>query len=252
MRNQKPQRRLWLQRIFSNDIRVGIPTSRSIGSSDDYGSSATFQSCTDSINNLKAQCASTQFDFASCESFNRSTDTIFTELEQPCSSSKQKASFFATPIAQSTFTSMSSFDLMKPTKKADESVAHAFGLNDYGDIIIHTDHICEETGFGFLARQKRQMYRKVQSGKEMVEKRKSCITHACKRILKLCAEKLCQGEWIFAVAGLKRGGFFLLHGGKRISYEKNFWRFVIKKRFVEFMCQLKQLSNPFVRCVNTI
>lgn len=187
--HQRSRRRLWFRRFFSQDICVGIPASQS-SIDDSCPSTATLTSSSLSINNsmrLPAFSASKRHDFLSCDSFY--TDY---PLEQPCSSSKHKLNIFATPIIQSTFTSMSTLDLMKPHEKFEstESIADVFGLNDSGDIIIHTGHINEETGFGFFTRHKRHMYRNVPRGKEVFEKRRSCIGHACKRIVKLCGEKI--------------------------------------------------------------
>lgn len=52
-------------------------------------------------------------------------------------------------------------------KSDDFSVQKYFGLNDYGDIILHYDHIDEEEGFGFLSKESRR----VPKGVEVKEKK---------------------------------------------------------------------------------
>lgn len=200
----KIRRRLWLRRFFSQEIRAGIPTSRSI--STNSFASTTLGGSSQSVGSMKLPAllpAVKRRDFMSCESFGQSNETVSTDypLEQPCSSSRsQRISFYATPIVQSTFTSMSTIDLMRPNNdkcKSNASIADTFGLNDFGDIIIHMDHISEETGFGFVARHKRELYRNVPRGEEVYERRGTCFGHVCKRMMKYCAEKIfaCrQGE----------------------------------------------------------
>lgn len=77
------------------------------------------------------------------------------------------------------------------------SIPEYFGLNDYGDIIIHVDHVGEEKGFGFKMHRKKSVYRKIVRGKEVSEKKygfKVAMKRFFKELISAFCE-CCRGEY---------------------------------------------------------
>lgn len=106
-------------------------------------------------------------------------------LQEPCTSSKN-CNF---TLDQNGF----SKDSMKSSSACIEtnSIPEYFGLNEDGDIIIHLDHICEEKGFGFMMRRKKELYRKVPFGEEVYEK--DCFSlGTIKKFFKSIGDKICK------------------------------------------------------------
>lgn len=71
------------------------------------------------------------------------------------------------------------------------SIPEHFGLNDYGDIIIHVDHVCEEKGFGFKMHRNKSVYGKIVRGKEATEQKFS-FKVAMKRFFKELISAFCE------------------------------------------------------------
>lgn len=103
-------------------------------------------------------------------------------LQDPCSgdhgTAKGKHLFANEPEMRRTPTYSSRSSL------ADVPVAKHFGLNECGDIIIHVDHICEEGGFAFMMRRKKQLYKNVAVGTEVQEKKRGGFRTAVKKFFK--------------------------------------------------------------------
>lgn len=115
-------------------------------------------------------------------------------LQNPCSINKMTAEkeFFA----NQSDTDHSSISSSKSNLN-DLPVEQYFGLNECGDIIIHVDHICENEGFGFMMRRKKQLYKNVAVGKEVQEKKFNGIRMAIKNFFKeimSVVRKSCCGE----------------------------------------------------------
>lgn len=141
-------------------------------------------------------------DFHSTDSFFRK-DPMYPEfnylLQEPCTSSKHSNMLTAQMIHASLSSISSSIDspkLLSPFMQSSikccstESIPEYFGLNECGDIIIHIDHICEETGFGFLAGRKKKIYCDVPYGEEVYEKPKFSLKYAVKRFFKTMSDTI--------------------------------------------------------------
>lgn len=200
----KLRRLIRFLKIFDCGIRSGIPVSCIIETSSLSSSSTNIKidkmKFNDSISTLNER------NFLSSDSlFTNDCDNIYSDytsyaLQEPCSSDK-KVNPFATPMIHSTYTSITTIDSIKSQAKylSIESIPQYFGLNEYGDIIINIDHICEEKGFGFMMRRKKEIYRKIPYGEEVYEKYGSGIAVACKRIFKTLTStfwKCNRGEFI--------------------------------------------------------
>lgn len=118
-------------------------------------------------------------------------------LQDPCSSSKHSNVL----TAQVIHNSLSTISTIEPPKSpfkapikysSTESIPEYFGLNECGDIIIHVDHICEETGFGFLVGRKKKIYCDVPYGEEVCEKPKFSLKYAVKRFFKVMSNTICK------------------------------------------------------------
>lgn len=70
------------------------------------------------------------------------------------------------------------------------SIQKTFGLSDDGDIIVNVDHIMEEKGCGFLFARQITMFRSVERGDAICEKR--CIRRSVLVILKEFFYQLCE------------------------------------------------------------
>lgn len=140
-------------------------------------------------------------DFHSTDSFFHK-DPMYPEfnylLQEPCTSSKHHNMLTAQMIHASLSSLSSTIDSSKlvsaltPSLKccSIESIPEYFGLNECGDIIIHVDHICEETGFGFLAGRKKKIYCDVPYGEEVCEKPKFSLKYAVKRFFKAMSDTI--------------------------------------------------------------
>lgn len=80
-------------------------------------------------------------------------------------------------------------ELPKPSND-NVSIQKTFGLTDDGDIIINVDHIMEEKGCGFLLTRKISIYRSVEEGDAICEKRH--IRRSILAILKEFFYQLCK------------------------------------------------------------
>lgn len=116
-------------------------------------------------------------------------------LQEPCTSSKH-SNMLTAQMFNNSLSSISSIDSLKTPFIASlnycstESIPEHFGLNEYGDIIIHIDHICEEKGFGFLLGRKKKIYCDVPYGEEVYEKPKFTLKCAVKRFFKAMSDTL--------------------------------------------------------------
>lgn len=164
-------------------------------------------------------------DFHSTDSFFQK-DPMYPEfnylMQEPCTSSKHSNMLTAQMIHTSLSSTSSTIDSPKlvspfatPIKYCStESIPEYFGLNECGDIIIHVDHICEETGFGFLVGRKKKIYCDVPYGEEVYEKPKFSLKYAVKRIFKAMSDTICKctstvGE--FKTAPLRFSSSFQFH-----------------------------------------
>lgn len=161
-----------------------------------------FQS-TSSTMKFSSVATSLARDFHSTDSFFHK-DPMYPEfnylMQEPCTSSKHSNMLTAQMIHTSFSSASSTIDSPKlvspfttPIKFCStESIPEYFGLNECGDIIIHVDHICEETGFGFLVGRKKKIYCDVPYGEEVYEKPKFSIKCAVKRIFKAMSDTICK------------------------------------------------------------
>lgn len=83
-------------------------------------------------------------------------------------------------------------ELPKPCAQSKDkfSIQKTFGLTDDGDIIVNVDHIMEEKGSGFLFARKISIYRSVEQGDAICEKRR--IRKSILAILKEFFYQLCK------------------------------------------------------------
>lgn len=83
-------------------------------------------------------------------------------------------------------------ELPKPCASVKDkfSIQKTFGLTDDGDIIVNVDHIIEEKGCGFLFARKISIYRSVEQGDAICEKRR--ISRSLVAILKEFFYQLCK------------------------------------------------------------
>lgn len=162
-RNQTVRRILWFLKFLDFDIKTGTSTR------------------TTAATTTASECIMKCTAFASSRRFF-STDSILSNinditLNEPCCSNKMsKRNDLLAPPMMIHSSSRNSLPNMNPNSFAPISIPEYFGLNDYGDIIIHVDHIDEEKGFGFMMRRKKQVYRKVPYGQEVCEKKSSKTT----------------------------------------------------------------------------
>lgn len=113
---------------------------------------------------------------------------------EPSCSQKMPSKGSADRLAGSPFAhSLRSSDtnIASPKIPSNPSIPEYFGLNDYGDIVIHVDHVCEEKGFGFKMHRKKSVYRKIVRGKEVTEKKYS-FKVAMKRFFKEMISAFCE------------------------------------------------------------
>lgn len=171
---------------------------------------------TDILNTSISSCNSTSTEtkmkftsiFPSLGREYHSTDSIFIkdatvqtefnyQLQDPCSSSKH-SNVYTAQVIHNSLSSSSTNDTQKlPFKTtikycSTESIPEYFGLNECGDIIIHVDHIDEETGFCFLAGRKKKLYCDVPYGEEVCEKSTFSLKYAVKRFFKAMSNTICK------------------------------------------------------------
>lgn len=142
-------------------------------------------------------------DFHSTDSFFQK-DPMYPEfnylMQEPCTSSKHSNVLTAQMIHTSLSSTASTIDSPKQVSPFEtsfkycstESIPEYFGLNECGDIIIHFDHICEETGFGLLVGRKKKIYCDVECGEEVYEKPKFSLKYAVKRLFKAMSNTICK------------------------------------------------------------
>lgn len=206
---------LWFVKLFDSNIKTGTPCP-SASSSPQSSTSATAAASSSTLP-LSVNEATMKSTLSLILRRFISTDSLYSINEQrvemnylsqhdanclhKMSSSKGSLDVLtsSTPLVHSLYASeTNSVGSVVASAKSSASIPEYFGLNDYGDIIIHVDHVHEEKGFGFkMHRKKIASYRHtVVRGKEVTEK-KFCFKSAMKRFFKEVVttfNECCRGE----------------------------------------------------------
>lgn len=172
-RNRMIQCLLWFIKFLDFNIKTGsvCPSTATIDDSDMKSSMSIYSSryvSADSLYSVSDQRV--EFNYL---------------MHEPCCSQKMPSNITNSPLVHSVCSSEANI------AETSVSIPDYFGLNDYGDIIIHVDHVGEEKGFGFKMHRKKNVYRNVVRGKEVTEK-KINFKVAMKRFFKELISTFCE------------------------------------------------------------
>lgn len=183
-RNRTIQYLLWFIKLFDINIKTGVlcpspsPSPATVGGTAMKSNVSLYSSryvSADSLYSAHDQCVELNYLMQHEPSCSQ---------KMPSKGSNDRLA--SSPLVQS----LRSSDTNIASPKV-PSIPEYFGLNDYGDIVIHVDHVCEEKGFGFKMHRKKSVYRKIVRGKEITEKKYS-FKVAMKRFFKELISAFCE------------------------------------------------------------
>lgn len=194
-------RLLWICKFLDFNIQTGTPSVDSLATEVASRPSSLCTSRSNSTMKFTSILRSIGRDYHSTDSVFQKENPMYPEfnylLQDPCTSSKH-SNVITAQLIQNSLSTISTIDPPKSPFKtplkycSTESIPEYFGLNECGDIIIHVDHICEETGFGFLVGRKKKIYCDVPYGEEVYEKPKFSLKYAVKRFFKAMSNTFCK------------------------------------------------------------